>query len=660
VAQVIVGGGLRLTVASLALGLCGFAPVAWAQGNLWMQDGNPLCTATSGQTRPAICSDGAGGAFVAWEDNRDGSRIFLTHVTGSGVIATGWPMDGFGVSSLPPSGEYDQVLVPDGAGGVYVAWSDNRDPTGSASYVKRLSGDGTIVPGWPANGRIISGYFQTPRALLPDGADGVLVIVSEYFFVTDVIDLFAHHVLPGGTLDPSWPVAGRSLLGTQPHVHSAAAHADGSGGLFVAWTSGPFGASEARALHFDGSAIVDPSWPSSGLLLCSGAASGFALDGSGGGYVAVSGQHLSEVGLFVQRFTATGARASGWDSGGVAVCTAAGGQASVSMVPDGASGIIAAWDDYRDGFDDNNIYARRISSDGTSPAGWDAQGNKLSSAPHGQELKGLISDSQGGAIACWYDHRGQNTTQGDIYAQRIGPNGAPAPGWPMDGKELCTNASDQDLPVIATDGASGALVAWRDYRNNDDQDIYAARVGADAVTEVLAAVARTMVAPDHVQVVWRLAASPGASVSVERAVEGGPWQARATRVVDGSDEVTYEDREVAPAARYGYRLVVDGMGPLGEIWLRIPEATGFALRGFTPNPARGKLVASFTLPGAGSCRLELLDVSGRRVLARELGRLDPGAHRIELGPSRDLAPGVYLLLLQSEGRSASARACVVN
>ena len=652
----------RLRAVSLAVGLCSLIAVARAEDDLWVLDGNPLCTAVGGQTQPVMCSDGAGGAFVAWEDRRAGDRIFLTRVTGSGAIATGWPTDGISVSSLPSSDEYDQVLMPDGAGGVYVAWSDGRDPTGSASYVKRLAADGTVAPGWPTDGLLVSGYFQSPAVLLPDGAGGVLVIVSEYFSGPDVIDLFAHHALAGGTLDPAWPAAGRSLLGSQPEVRSGMAYSDGSGGLFVPWTSGLFPNPNpvSRILHFGGDGIADLSWPSSGLVLGSGSAEGLVLDGSGGGYVCFAGHRAADSGLYLQRFTAAGALVSGWDPSGVPLCTAPVGQSAPFLVSDGASGVIAAWSDFRDGFDDDNIYCRRVSGNGTSPPGWDSQGNRMSSAPSSQEIKGLISDSQGGAIACWVDHRGVAATLTDIYAQRIGASGSPAPGWPEDGRELCTNASDQDLSVLATDGAGGAIVAWRDHRNSDDQDIYAARVRSDAVTPVLVAVARSEVAPDHVRVVWRLATWRGESVVVERAAQNGGWEPRSTLVVDGSDEATYEDRDVIPGARYGYRLVVGGVDRLGETWFQIPESAGFALRGLVPNPARGALVAFVTLPGFGSGRLEVFDTSGRCVITRELDGLGPGEHRVGLGASRDLAPGVYLLLLRGGGRSVSARACVLE
>ncbi len=65
-----------------------------------------------------------------------------------------------------------------------------------------------------------------------------------------------------------------------------------------------------------------------------------------------------------------------------------------------------------------------------------------------------------------------------------------------------------------------------------------------------------------------------------------------------------------------------------------------------PNPAvGGRLSVWFALPGGAPARLELLDVSGRRVAAREVGGLGAGRHAVELGAGRALAPGLYLIRL---------------
>src|SRR5258706_11097479 len=52
----------------------------------WTPDGVPLCTATDNQQLPTIAIDGAGGAFVAWQDRRGGTTndIYVQHVYSAG------------------------------------------------------------------------------------------------------------------------------------------------------------------------------------------------------------------------------------------------------------------------------------------------------------------------------------------------------------------------------------------------------------------------------------------------------------------------------------------------------------------------------------------------------------------------------------------------
>lgn len=82
--------------------------------------------------------------------------------------------------------------------------------------------------------------------------------------------------------------------------------------------------------------------------------------------------------------------------------------------------------------------------------------------------------------------------------------------------------------------------------------------------------------------------------------------------------------------------------------------SGLALA-VTPNPARGGAFASFTLPASSPVRIEVLDLAGRRVAARELGTLEAGPHRFELPAGRPLDPGVYFLRLAAAGVSRTTR-----
>src|SRR6185503_18647467 len=72
-----------------------------------------------------------------------------------------------------------------------------------------------------------------------------------------------------------------------------------------------------------------------------------------------------------------------------------------------------------------------------------------------------IPDGAGGMIVAWQDPR-NGATGSDIYAQHVLDCGSADPAWPAGGVALTTAAGDQIFPVIATDGAGGAFVAWNE------------------------------------------------------------------------------------------------------------------------------------------------------------------------------------------------------
>jgi hypothetical protein len=64
-------------------------------------------------------------------------------------------------------------------------------------------------------------------------------------------------------------------------------------------------------------------------------------------------------------------------------------------------------------------------------------------------------------------------------------------------------------------------------------------------------------------------------------------------------------------------------------------------------------------PGGDSPRLEVVDVSGRRVAERDLGLLGPGRHTIRLDEVSTMAPGVYFLRLTNGPDVAGSRIVVL-
>ena len=156
-----------------------------------------------------------------------------------------------------------------------------------------------------------------------------------------------------------------------------------------------------------------------------------------------------------------------WTMNGVAVCNLSGEQKLPEVVGDGAGGAIITWQDYRSrtNFD---IYAQRIDSKGALK--WAANGVAVCTQGGEQETPMIASDGAGGAIITWVDSRSGTK---DIYAQKVSAGGTVA--WGPNGVPVCTAAGDQDFPVITPDGAGGAFIAWNDGRTAFPE-IYAQRL----------------------------------------------------------------------------------------------------------------------------------------------------------------------------------------
>jgi hypothetical protein len=135
------------------------------------------------------------------------------------------------------------------------------------------------------------------------------------------------------------------------------------------------------------------------------------------------------------------------------------------------------------------------------------------------------------------------------------------------------------------------------------------------------------------------------------------------------DATSYAD--VGPAGGYYKLSAVDVNGNESSHALITPQNTldapgadthvAFALEGVQPNPAgRRSLRVAFALPHAAPARLELLDMSGRRVLARDVGSLGAGRHTVNLAEGRVLPAGIYWVSLRQGLNRRTARVAVIE
>src|SRR6185369_6282308 len=182
----------------------------------WPTFGRALSTAPGDQLGPVIASDGAGGAIVAWQDRGTSpSNIDVEHVLATGVVDAGWPANGRALlaglaQTIVPNGE---AIISDGVGGAIVTWSDDRSSqNGSDIYAHHVLATGAVDPAWPVNGTAVCSVIgeQISPAIISDGAGGAFVAWNDGRSGATVndIDIFAQHVLASGAIDPNWPVNG--------------------------------------------------------------------------------------------------------------------------------------------------------------------------------------------------------------------------------------------------------------------------------------------------------------------------------------------------------------------------------------------------------------------------------------------------------------------
>ncbi len=179
----------------------------------------------------------------------------------------------------------------------------------------------------------------------------------------------------------------------------------------------------------------------------------------------------------------------------------------------------------------------------------------------------------------------------------------------------------------------------------------------DRATPVMASLVNVISLPNRVAVTWSVS-SDATNLRIDRN-DGTGWRAIAMRNPDGSGMVRFEDWDIVAGHRYGYRLVVPvagGGSVMPEAWVNVP-ALELTLSGFQPNPAVGNARVAFRLGSSAPARLEVIDVSGRTVFARQVGALGVGTHVESIG---EVATGVYVLRLTQGGQVVSCKATLVR
>jgi hypothetical protein len=454
----------------------------------WLDDpavNLPVCAEPGAQSQVECVEDGFGGLLVVWNDARPGSSgvdLYAHHVLASGMLDPAWPVTGL----LVCNSANDQTLgavAPDGFGGLIVAWLDKRSYLSSPDiYAHHVLSSGSVDPFWTANGVPVCvdpGYQYTP-VIASDEAGGIYVAWGDLRSGSN--DIYAQHILPSGARPAFWPANGLAVCTATGEQYFPSLALDGQGGVLLAWEDDRSDGGDIYASHVLQNGSVDAAWPAQGLGICVQAGAQQSVkgiaDGAGGLLLAWrDARGATGQDIYAHRVLGTGSVSGSWPVNGRALCTAPGDQIGPRLASDGAGGALVAWTDSRSGGRD--VYGAHVTADGSLDPASGANGAALCVATGDQSLTGFVSDGAGTGYACWQDARA-GTTNFDVYAQRLLGSGLPDPTWPANGRAACTAGGNQVSPRVVLDQQGGALLAWVDFRSGTT-DIYAQRVGRNSV-----------------------------------------------------------------------------------------------------------------------------------------------------------------------------------
>lgn len=383
-----------------------------ASGSELDADPIPICRAAADQSAPAVAALGDG-YLVVWEDARNrgagaGIDLYGVRISAEGMVMDDPPIPvavGEGDQKRPDLAAVDEAWM--------VVWHDLRTGVDFDTLGVRITGDGTVLDADAISIGEGPGSQWNPSVAYNGGQ---FLVVWQDRAAGLYHDLFGRRLDAGGTIIDAEPL----VVAKDPE---------------------------------DGVDRVKPE-----------------VTAEGNGFVVVweDGRHSTEFSnrdIYSARISEAGGMGG---EGGVAVSLAVKDQRA-PRVAAGPHGVLAVWEDFRNGRD-NDIFGQWITGEAQTGAG--ESDLKISTRVNGQRHPRVAANNDV-FLAVWEDDR--NGTDWDIYGMRI----SVASGTALDSTALPIGAAHSQQQWPAVTFANGEFyVVWQDFRNGVDFELYGARVSA--------------------------------------------------------------------------------------------------------------------------------------------------------------------------------------
>ncbi len=275
-----------------------YAQLINSSGNIkWKPNGVVISNASSDQEEPQICSDGKDGAIIVWMDHRGTDYdIYAQKINATGH--TKWDKNGTVICNVSNDQKSPQ-LCSDGNGGAFIIWIDNR--TGNWDiFSQRINSSGYVQ--WTKNGIIIcnANQSQVYPQICNDGFLGAIITWSDYRSEID-FDIFAQRINSSG--NGLWGNNGTIICNMSNDQAFSKLCTDENGGAIIGWQSSG-GASGTDIYTQRINSTGDIKWVSNGISICTESGNQFGplmvSDNTGGVVLTWHDYRNSEWDIFAQ------------------------------------------------------------------------------------------------------------------------------------------------------------------------------------------------------------------------------------------------------------------------------------------------------------------------------------------------------------------------
>ncbi len=361
---------------------------------LWAPGGVRACLHNTYQTRPVMVSDGGGNIIVVWMDTRPSWKMYAQKMSSDGILL--WDTEGELISTyfVPVLGI---EICSDGAGGAILVWEDNRNGNIDI-YAQRILSDGRYA--WDVEDEPIDTdtYSDRKPAIISDGIGGAIITWQNGTGAR----IMAQRLSATGS--PQWAAGGEEACGHLNYCGFPKIVSDGAGGAIIAWddSRGADYDIYAQRVKHDGAMLWTADGEVICSSTGDQYMNDIASDGDWGAVIVWEDSRNSSLSADIYAQAIDGWGDIQWASNGIVMYTGSGEQSSARIVSNGDGGYFLAWLDMRSGVD-YDIFSKKINQSGLSL--WSSLSGTVCTSNYTQSQQTIIHDGEGNLLVAWLDER---------------------------------------------------------------------------------------------------------------------------------------------------------------------------------------------------------------------------------------------------------------